>query len=386
MRTVDLAIQIHVANPWSTKDWADMFLPPLAEACNRVSTKPIREANERRPAVLLISQSAGPGDATGVELCSLAYHMQQSHEMLDVRYCFVTQRNPSLSWMMQRMDVEGIHNVLFVAWRMNSDDVGQLFAEIGSLHAVELQIGSIGIGPVGFAWTWNRASRNQPEPIEILGHAGWLHVIMGRYLDALATRSVERYFETHPAKANSVDRSIVHGLIELDRRVDAMLPPEYQGRMDDVRPQSMGSAPIPSDGFGQVPWDEIWTSFCDLAMAGGPPHRGRLLEAVPQEDVRKDLVAYEHVVQEIRRGIEMVTGLKTEPSETLGWVGILCDDEGMCTWLMRAILVENVMVRREGRVLYLPAGPEFRVKKEIKNVITCVAKTVHYWRAHLKFV
>jgi sirohydrochlorin cobaltochelatase len=41
------------------------------------------------------------------------------------------------------------------------------------------------------------------------------------------------------------------------------------------------------------------------------------------------------------------------------------------------------MVRREADVLYLPAGPNFTLKREIKNVITAVAKTVHYWRAHL---
>ena len=146
----------------------------------------------------------------------------------------------------------------------------------------------------------------------------------------------------------------------------------------------MGSASIDSDNFGVVAWDEIWTSFCDLAMAGGPPHRGRLLEAVTSEQAQQSIVAYESVVQEIRRGIEMVTGLSTMQASTLGWVGVQCDDEAMAVWLMRAIIVENVMVRREGSMLFLPAGPDFRVRKEIKNVITSVAKTVHYWRAHLR--
>jgi len=30
----------------------------------------------------------------------------------------------------------------------------------------------------------------------------------------------------------------------------------------------------------------------------------------------------------------------------------------------------------------LPAGPAFRLDKEIKNVITVVAKTHHYWTEH----
>jgi hypothetical protein len=52
--------------------------------------------------------------------------------------------------------------------------------------------------------------------------------------------------------------------------------------------------------------------------------------------------------------------------------------------LLRAIVVENVCVRREESVLFLPAGPAFRLDKEIKNVITVVAKTHHYWREHLR--
>jgi hypothetical protein len=33
-------------------------------------------------------------------------------------------------------------------------------------------------------------------------------------------------------------------------------------------------------------------------------------------------------------------------------------------------------------VLLLPAGPAFQLEKEIKNVITVLAKTFHYWTEH----
>jgi hypothetical protein len=214
----------------------------------------------------------------------------------------------------------------------------------------------------------------------------WIHVALGLYLDSFACRSIERYFMASPSDEDSIDNKTQIGLIELDRKVDSMLPSEYRGRTDEVNPQSMGAASIDTDRFGEVAWDEIWTSFCDLAMAGGPPHRGRLLEAITAEQANANLTAYDEVVREIRRGIEMVTGLQTVPSIALGWVGVVCDNEAMAVWLMRAIIVENVMVRREGSVLFLPAGPEFTVKREIKNVITSVAKTVHYWRAHLRLV
>ena len=212
----------------------------------------------------------------------------------------------------------------------------------------------------------------------------WLHVALGLYLDALACRSIERYFMASQSKRDSMDNKTQYGLIELDRKIDSMLPSEYRGRTDEVNPQSMGAASVETNRFGEVAWDEIWTSFCDLAMAGGPPHRGRLLEAITAEQANANLPAYDEVVREIRRGIEMVTGLQTVPAVALGWVGVVCDDEAMAVWLMRAIIVENVMVRREGSVLFLPAGPEFTVKREIKNVITSVAKTVHYWRAHCR--
>ena len=65
-----------------------------------------------------------------------------------------------------------------------------------------------------------------------------------------------------------------------------------------------------------------------------------------------------------------------------GWVGLACPDEEMAIWMLRAITVENVSVRREGATLLLPAGPQYRVEKEIRNVVTAVAKTHHYWTEH----
>jgi sirohydrochlorin cobaltochelatase len=34
--------------------------------------------------------------------------------------------------------------------------------------------------------------------------------------------------------------------------------------------------------------------------------------------------------------------------------------------------------------LYFPAGANFKLDKEIKNIITVVAKTYHYWREHIQ--
>jgi hypothetical protein len=159
------------------------------------------------------------------------------------------------------------------------------------------------------------------------------------------------------------------------------LPPRYRnGKVVSAAP--MGAASLCYTDDGQVAWNEIWTDFCDLALAGGPPHRGTLLEPVAPDQAKASQEAYERVVAEIERGFQLVTGLPTVRSESLGWVGLQCDDEEMALWMLRAIVVENVCVRREGNVLYLPAGPDFSLENEIRNVITVVAKTHHYWTEH----
>lgn len=163
----------------------------------------------------------------------------------------------------------------------------------------------------------------------------------------------------------------------------AQLPARYQdGRAVSSAP--MGSAPMRYDDQGKVTWDQMWTDFCDLALAGGPPHRGTLLEPASPEQVRADPASYKRVVAEIERGLSLVTGLSILPDASPGWVGVQCHDEEMALWLLRAIIVENVSVRCEGNVLFLPAGPHFQLEKEIKNVITVLAKTHHYWTEHAR--
>ena len=196
-----------------------------------------------------------------------------------------------------------------------------------------------------------------------------------RYLRAVRSRAI-------PWNADSdCDWPMLNAL---QYQLQQQLPSEYAERLDDVSARSMGSAKIAPDESGLVPWDKIWTSFCDLAMAGGPPHRGKLLEPVALERIAQAPEAYRAVVAELQRGIRLASGLNTCQSPYLGWVCIECDSEPMAAWLMRAILVENISVRRESTKLYLPAGPDYRVDKEIKNVITSVAKTHHYWQAHLR--
>ncbi len=161
---------------------------------------------------------------------------------------------------------------------------------------------------------------------------------------------------------------------QLEARLRLILPQLYRDRADEVQPVSMGSAALQYGPDGRIAWDRIWQSFCDLALAGGPPHRGTLLEPAAGDT--------EAVRAELCRGLHLVTGLHAEPAPDPCWVRMYVTSAGMAGWLARAIVTENVCARFAGLSLYLPAGPDFRVEKEIKNVITAVAKTSHYWLEH----
>jgi hypothetical protein len=169
----------------------------------------------------------------------------------------------------------------------------------------------------------------------------------------------------------------------LETRLRTILPEEYQDSYEDVQPVSMGSAGLKYDVNGKVAWNTMWDTFCDLAMAGGPPHKGTLLEPGSRAEIEAQPDRYETVTDEICRGVTMVTALAARPSPLPGWVRVACFSDGMAEWLLRAIVMENVAARCERHVLDLPAAPGFRVDKEIKNVVTVIAKTCHYWMGHM---
>jgi hypothetical protein len=127
----------------------------------------------------------------------------------------------------------------------------------------------------------------------------------------------------------------------------------------------------------------MWQTFCDLALAGGPPHKGTLLEPGTREAIHAEPARQDAVVDEICRGIALAAELDVRQSPVPGWVRVICFSQGMAGWLVRAIVMENVSARRDGLALDLPAAPHFRIEKEIKNVITVAAKTAHYWLGHI---
>jgi len=151
-----------------------------------------------------------------------------------------------------------------------------------------------------------------------------------------------------------------------------------------VPPQAatMSSAPFAWRDDGRPDWEAMWSGFCELALYGGPPHRG---EDAPLRAVESAVGAPEpdfDAVAEIRRGIWETTGLFSETAEP-GWLAVTCGSRRMAAWMAAATILENVDARCDEERLLVPADPSFRLKDEVKSVITVAAKTHHYWRAHI---
>lgn len=142
----------------------------------------------------------------------------------------------------------------------------------------------------------------------------------------------------------------------------------------------MASAPLVYNADDSVAWDRMWDNFCVLASAGGPPHRATLLQAQTTADPTS--VGYQFATTEIIRGINLVSGLSATPAQT-GWIAVECGKASKARWLSEQIRQENVDAYAEGSRFFVPVGENFTVKGEIKNVITAVAKTTHYWSDHL---
>ena len=147
-----------------------------------------------------------------------------------------------------------------------------------------------------------------------------------------------------------------------------------------LRRAPMASAPMKYAEDGTVNWGEMWDSYCVLAQDGGPPHRGDMLYG--KEAVDPESEGYQFALKEIIRGIEAVSGLKASEASP-GWVAVPCLSASMAHWLAEAIVEENVEARQEGSLLLLPVAENYTLKGEIKNVITVVAKTTHYWVEHV---
>ena len=224
------------------------------------------------------------------------------------------------------------------------------------------------------------------DPADRAGMAGHLVVVIDAALpvavqqasaDAAAALAAQTGMPVTLATA-PVDRldALRAGLgRDLDARTREYAPP---ARPDPA--QAMSSAPFVWQEDGRPDWASMWTTFCELALYGGPPQRGpdSALRAPSGEAAGSDGA----MLAEMRRGIWETTGLYAE-SGGPGWLAVTCDTPTMAAWMCAAIILENVDARVDEDRLMVPAGPDYELKDQVKSIITVVAKTHHYWQAHI---
>ena len=203
------------------------------------------------------------------------------------------------------------------------------------------------------------------------------HVI--RDLPALLRQAAAEYPETEIRLATPIGSHSGLTGIALERAMRGPFIGDVLESTNDLGAAGyvMRSAPFTYREDGRPDWSQMWQSFCELSLFGGPPHRG------PDDPVRSielegSAPAVGDPIDEVRRGIYETTGLVSELAEP-GWITVTCASERMAAWMCATIILENVDARARGNVLYVPARPSFTMEDEVKSVITVVAKTHHYW-------
>jgi hypothetical protein len=159
-----------------------------------------------------------------------------------------------------------------------------------------------------------------------------------------------------------------------------------ESRISEYRPapspDPMSAAPFLLRDDGRPDWGAMWGSFCELALYGGPPHRGPDSPLRAPEGADTADASDQAMLDELRRGIWETTGLYAETAGP-GWLAVTCASRKMAAWLCATIILENVEARVDEDRILLPAGPAYRLEDEVKSIITVLAKTHHYWQAHI---
>lgn len=207
-----------------------------------------------------------------------------------------------------------------------------------------------------------------------------MSVILQVSKDSAAVRQESTLREFCQALSNQINEPVI---LRVERDPDAPIdeePSEGDCSPDPATP--MAAAPFVYLEDGRPDWGTMWQSFCELALYGGPPHRGADDPVV--EPAKDDVLdGSSDALDEIRRGIWETTGLAAEPSPP-HWLAVRCESRRMAAWMCAAIILENVDARCDEDMLFVPASPTFELKNEVKSVITVIAKVHHYWQAHVE--
>ena len=221
---------------------------------------------------------------------------------------------------------------------------------------------------------------DQPEDI-----AGRIVLVVDAALPAAARETCE---EVAAALAQRTGVPVTLATVPIETLDQAQpLLRRSPARIRELSPPALDADAMASAPFlwreGRPDWGAMWTTFCELALHGGPPQRGAEQTLRAPGPGEAAAVSTPETLAELARGIQETTGLAAEPAGP-GLLAVDCESARMAAWLCAAIILENVEARLEGNRLLLPAGPDFRLEDQVKSVITVVAKTHHYWREHLE--
>src|SRR3954466_13903911 len=135
------------------------------------------------------------------------------------------------------------------------------------------------------------------------------------------------------ALADVLGEPVLLATIDEDRLPlsEFVFPPNLVSHGEIARPKA-ASAPMSGASFlyhddGTPDWAAMWSGFCELALFGGPPHRGEdssLQANVGAVRERSHIDGSFDAIAEIRRGIYETTGLQSGEARD-GWLPVRCE-------------------------------------------------------------
>lgn len=111
----------------------------------------------------------------------------------------------------------------------------------------------------------------------------------------------------------------------------------------------------------------------DLAAAPISPQAALQVEPVPAAEALAHPQRQAAVLAALQRGLDLLTGLPVLESPEPGWIGLRVPDPA---FMLRAVVAQGVLARRHGGALWLPAGPAFGLRREVRSILAAVATAV----------
>ena len=251
------ALRLHPGRPPDPGDLARILGDRARQAIGRFPGDAVAPAD-----VVVVLAGAGANPGANAELAKLARLVYEAHRFADVGYAFLDVTGPSVGEAITRWATLGARRLVVVPH--------VLFAG-PALRRLRRRAGAAGVA----------AGVHVAVAGPLAPHPALLRALARRHVEALVGPDLARQL----GDAHAHDRAPRE---DLEARMAALLPPRYRAPGVVVGSAPMPAAPLVRDADGRVAWGSTWESFCELALAGGPPHRGRLLEPVTRDEALGD--------------------------------------------------------------------------------------------------